>query len=260
MVQRLKTTAGFSLAGMLRLFLVIGAIGGLELLCRGGVIGAFTMIAPSAMVVSAVRELGKPDVLTDLAFTFSNMAAAAMVSMIGGFAIGVVLHALPRVRHVVSPLLASWYAVPMFVFYPLLIVLFGLGRGPLIALGALFGLVAMVVNTLDGIDRLPPAVLKTGRVMRMDPMRTALLIKLPAAIPHLFTGVKLAIAYAIIGVVAAEFILSTAGIGKRIAFAFNDLDNPTMYGLLLVLLVIVGVINAIIRYCEQRLFARWGRT
>ena len=247
-LQSLKTAADIRLAGVLRLLLVVAAI------------GAFTMIAPSAMVVSALRELGKPDVLLDLAFTFSNMAVAALVAIICGFSIGVVLHAIPRLRHVVSPLLASWYAVPMFVFYPLLIVLFGLGRGPLIALGALFGLVAMVVNTLDGIDRLPRAVLKTGRVMQMGPLRTALLIKLPAAIPHLFTGIKLAIAYAIIGVVAAEFILSTAGIGKRIAFAFNDLDNPTMYGLLLVLLVIVGLINSLIRHCEQRLFARWGRT
>jgi NitT/TauT family transport system permease protein len=129
----------------------------------------------------------------------------------------------------------------------------------LIALGALFGLVAMVVNTLDGMDRLPRAVVRTGRVLQMDPLRTALMIKLPAAIPHLFTGVKLAIAYAIIGVVAAEFILSTSGIGKRIAFAFNDLDNPTMYGLLMVLLVSVGLINAAIAFGEQRLFARWRR-
>ena len=160
----------------------------------------------------------------------------------------------------VTPLLTCWYAVPTFVFYPLLVVLFGLNRGPLVALGALFGVVAMIVNTLDGLDRLPRAVVKTGRVLRLGPVRTALLIKLPAAIPHLFTGVKLAVAYAIIGVVAAEFILATAGVGRRIALAFNDLDNNAMYGLLLVLLVIIALLNAAIEAAERRLYARWGRS
>jgi NitT/TauT family transport system permease protein len=117
----------------------------------------------------------------------------------------------------------------------------------------------MLMNTLDGLDRLPRALLRTGQALRMDPVRTALLIKLPAATPHLFTGIKLAVAYAIIGVVAAEFILATAGIGRRIALAFNDLDNPTMYGLLLMLLVIVVAINLAIQAVERFLYARWGR-
>jgi NitT/TauT family transport system permease protein len=247
-------------AKLIRLLIVGGSVVGLEILCRAGVIGAFTMIPPSEMLLSAVRQLGKPDVLQDLGFTLSNMAGAIAVAIVGGFGLGLVLHAIPRLRAVVSPLLASWYAVPTFVFYPLLVVLFGLNRGPLIALGALFGVVAMLVNTLDGLDRLPRAVVKTGRAMRLGPLRSAVLIKLPASAPHLVAGVKLAVAYAIIGVVAAEFILATAGIGRRIALAFNDLDNPTMYGLLLVLIVIVVAINMTIAGVERRLQVRWGRS
>jgi NitT/TauT family transport system permease protein len=243
---------------LLRILLVAGVVAVLEALCRTQIISSFTMIPPSAMVLAAWQQLREGQALAELAYTLSNAGCAIVISVVGGFAIGTMLHAVPRVRHAVTPLLASWYAIPTFVFYPLLVVLFGLNRGPMIALGALFGIVAMVVSTLDGLDRIAPAVVKTGRVLRMHPLQTAWLIKLPAAAPHLFTGVKLAVAYSLIGVIAAEFILATAGIGRGISLAFNDLDNNTMYGLLLLLLVVVTLINMAIRLCESRLYARWG--
>ena len=52
-------------------------------------------------------------------------------------------------------------------------------------------------------------------------------IRLPAAAPHLFSGLKLAVAYSFIGVIAGEFILSTKGVGHEIAYAYNNFDNPT---------------------------------
>ena len=65
------------------------------------------------------------------------------------------IHAFPRLRRALDPLLASYYAVPFFVFYPLFIVLFGLGRGAVVAIGFLFGVVAMIIATLNGFDRIP---------------------------------------------------------------------------------------------------------
>jgi NitT/TauT family transport system permease protein len=81
---------------------------------------------------------------------------------------------------------------------------------------------------------------------------------LPAAAPHLLTGVKLAVAYTVIGIVAGEFILSTAGMGKRIAFGYQDFDNRTMYGMLLLLLVLVTVVNVGLASWEKRLHRRFG--
>ena len=59
---------------------------------------------------------------------------------------------------------------------------------------------------------------------------------------------------------AGEFILSIAGLGRRIAFAYNDLDNTRMYGLLLLLLTITTLINIVLQLIEQRLYRRWGST
>jgi NitT/TauT family transport system permease protein len=83
--------------------------------------------------------------------------------------------------------------------------------------------------------------------------------KLPSAAPHLITGVKLAVAYCVIGVIAGEFILATAGLGHAIAFAYNDFDNKTMYGLLVLIVTLVIAINSLLHLSEQRLYARWRR-
>ena len=85
----------------------------------------------------------------------------------------------------------------------------------------------MIVATVTAIDRIPRVLLKVARVSRLGPVRTALLMKLPAASPHLMTGLRLAVAYSVIGVIAGEFILSTEGIGRRVALAYNNFDNQT---------------------------------
>lgn len=247
-------------AGLIRVAIVAALIGLVEILCRVGIIDPFTMIAPSAMVVALVHILTNGHIGPDAAFTLGNTLAAIVLSVVFGFGLGAVVHSLPRLRRVVTPLLAAYYAVPTFVFYPVLIVMLGLNRLPLIAIGAALGVVGMMVSTLDGLDRVPRVLLKTATSYRMTPLATALRIKLPAATPQLFTGVKLAVTYSIIGTLAGEFILSVAGLGRRLAIAYNDLDNPTMYGLLLLVLVTVVVLNAIVFHCERRVYRRWQRS
>ena len=70
---------------------------------------------------------------------------------------------------------------------------------------------------------------------------------------------KLAIVYSFIGVIAGEFVLSGAGLGFQIAFAYNNFDNPTMYGLMLLLLLFVGSVNMLLYYWERRLYTRQAR-
>jgi NitT/TauT family transport system permease protein len=157
---------------------------------------------------------------------------------------------------VLDPLLLSYYAVPIFIFYPMLIVLFGLNRWPLVAIGFLFAFVAMAVNTLNGLERVPQVLLRTARMLRMSRLDEIRLITLPASLPFVFTGIKLSIVYSFIAVIAGVFVLSGAGFGYQIAFAYNNFDNPTMYGLMLLLLLFVGTINLLLHAAEQRLYQR----
>ena len=80
---------------------------------------------------------------------------AARSPLHSAFSVASCSTALPRLRRAIDPLLASYYAVPTFMFYPLFIVLFGLNRWPLVAIGFLFAVVAMMLNTLNGFDRVP---------------------------------------------------------------------------------------------------------
>jgi len=141
-----------------------------------------------------------------------------------------------------------------------LIVIFGIGQLSLTIMGAMFGVVAMISSTLTAIDRIPRVYGKVARVMRIDRWRTALRITLPAATPHLFTGVKLAVAYSVIGVIAGEFILATAGLGRRLSLSFNEFDNATMYGLILLISIVVAIINGVLQRWEARIYRRWYRT
>jgi ABC-type nitrate/sulfonate/bicarbonate transport system permease component len=161
-------------------------------------------------------------------------------------------------RRAVDPLLASWYAIPTFVFYPLFIVLFGLGRWPLVAIGFLFAVVAMTLGTIQGIERVPRTLLRAAQAMRLNRTQTALRVVLPSAAPWLFAGLKLVIAYAFIGVVAGEFVLANEGFGHRIAFAYNNFDNRAMYGAILLLLVFVATLNGTLAGWEKRLLRRRG--
>jgi NitT/TauT family transport system permease protein len=217
------------------------------------------MIPPTEMIAALWQMLRSGRADGDIAFTIVNTAVAIAVSVVLGFWTGAALHALPRARRVFEPLLSAYYAVPVFIFYPLLIVVFGVGRTALIAMGAMFGIVAMIVNTMNGLDRVPHVIGRTAVVMRLGPIRRLLLLRLPAAAPHVVTGIKLAVAYSVIGIVAGEFILATAGIGKRIAFGYQDFDNRTMYGMLLLLLLLVMPVNGALSLWEKRLHQRFGQ-
>jgi NitT/TauT family transport system permease protein len=245
------------LAFWLRLAFLLGIAAALEILCRTGRIPRLTMIPPSEMAAHLAAGLWSGEYLADIGFTFANIGAAIAISIVLGALLGLLVHSLPRLRRLVDPMLASYYSVPTFVFYPLLIVLLGLTRWPLVAIGAMFGVVAMILNTINGLDRIPRALVKSGRVLRLSRWATVWRIKLPAAAPSLFTGVKLAVTYSVIGVIAGEFILSVAGLGKRIKLAYDNLDNQGMYALLLFVLTATVLVYFFVHGWERRIHRRW---
>lgn len=242
--------------GWLRLGIIGGAIGLLEILCRAGAIKKVTMVPPSDMVLALGQLLAKGELLDDIGRTLSSVAIAGAIAVAGGILLGIGLHALPRFRRAVEPMLASWYAVPFFIFYPLLVGIFGLSDAPIIVVAVLFAIVAMIVNTLNGLDRVTPVLRKVARVHRLSAPDTVRRILLPAIAPHLLTGFKLATAYSFIGVIASEFILSTSGLGFAIAHAYNNFETRKMYALMLLIIVLVTAINTALFMWEQRLLRR----
>src|ERR1051325_6684970 len=245
--------------GFTRVAVIVGGIVLLEILCQRHIINPLTLIPPSEMAASLWHLFGSQKIWDDLAQTFSTVAIAFVLSVAIGFVLGAVIHALPRARRAVDPLLASYYSIPFFVFYPLLIALFGLNTIPLIVIGFVFATAAMVISTLNGLDRVPRVMTKTARILRLSPARAVWSVTLPSAAPYLFTGLKLALAYSFIGVIAGEFILSGGGLGFSIAYAYNNFDNQTMYAVMMFVLVVVALINGVLHVWEQRLLKKRAR-
>jgi NitT/TauT family transport system permease protein len=205
------------------------------------------------MVVALVKVLHSGRYSGQIWSTLSNVAIATVLSVVFGIAVGIMVHALPRIRRAIEPFLASCYAVPGFIFYVPLLGIFGLNRVPLIAIGVILGLPAMVIATLNGLDAIPNVLLRLARMYRMGRLETIFRVKLPSTAPHLFSGIRLCVAYAFIGVLASEFILSDRGVGYSIAYAYHDFDVRTMYALMLFVVLAVTGANMILQHFETRM-------
>jgi NitT/TauT family transport system permease protein len=245
-------------ATIVRLVLIAAAVGSLEAACRAGLVARFTMIPPSEMVVSLFGLFRSPDVVSDIGQTLTAVGIALAAAVLIGFLIGALLYAVPRARRIADPLLATYYAVPVFVFYPLLIVIFGLNAIPKTVIGFLYAFVVMIINTLNGLDRVPSVFWKTAKVHHLGRWDTVVHLILPCAGPYLFTGSKLAVMYAFIGVIGSEFILSSGGLGYRISFAYNNFQSDVMYGLILFVLIVVILVNMGLYAWERVLMERRG--
>ncbi|HEY8416724.1 MAG TPA: ABC transporter permease [Limnochordales bacterium] len=228
----------------------------LEVAPRAGWVDPITLI-PLSRIVAGTWELAASGRLTPhFVATATNVLISLVLAVVTGFALGIVLWRSRRLWAVLEPYLATYYAVPFFAFYPLLIVLFGMNRLPMIVIAWAFAVVAMAVNTALGFSRVREAYVKVGRSLGLTPWRMLRHIYLPSAVPYVFTGLKLSVSYSVIGIVASEFILSTQGLGWLVSFSYNFFDLTGMYAAITLILVLVIVLNGLLLWWEGRLYRR----
>src|SRR5260221_3409476 len=241
-----------------RILIVLAAAAAVEVLCLTEVIDRLTMQPPHEIVIDLFRMLASGIMTKAMLGTLSNAAIACGLAVTVGVAVAAAIHRWPAVRETLDIVFSTYYALPTLAFYPLFIVVFGLGDVPQIIIGFLQGVVAVIVSTLDGLDRGPLVLRTRARGPRMGPVESALTITLPAAAPYVLTGAKLAVAYSIIGVIAAEFLMSRSGVGYQISFAYNNFDNATMYPLIVLLVAFAIAVNGLLFRWEGRILSRRG--
>src|SRR5580692_11544453 len=151
---------------IVRIAILAALIALLEIGCRTGLVDTLTVIPPSDMIASMVDQIRSGELTASIVTTFSTILIAFALAVVLGTATGALIHRLPRLRDVADPLLASYYSVPTFIFYPLLVALLGLGKAPLVVLGILSAAPAVVISTLSGLDGVAPVLMKLARVHR----------------------------------------------------------------------------------------------
>lgn len=242
-----------------RCLAIVLPVASLEILCRSHVIPPLTLPAPSLIALGLWGVLTHGTFNAAIIKTLTNVGLAIALAVTVGTIAGAALHRASTLRTLLEPLFSTYYAIPIYAFYPLFIVVFGLGDAPQVTIGFMLAVVSMIVSTLAGLDSVPPVLGKTARILQLGPIATVRSVTLPYAAPYLFTGIKLAIAYAFIGVIGAEFIMSNTGLGYEIRFAYDNLDNNVMYPLILLILLIAVIVNMSLDHWERVLRSRRER-
>ncbi|HEX5418668.1 MAG TPA: ABC transporter permease, partial [Gammaproteobacteria bacterium] len=149
-------------AGRIRWIVLLSAVGLLELACRTGLIDHRVVIPPSEMAAALAQLLWSGRIDADIVRSLGSVAAAVALAVLAGFVLGLAIHAAPRVRRTLDPFFATYYAVPVFVFYPVMIVIFGLSAIPIVLMGFASACVAVIIAVLNGLDSVPPVLTKVA--------------------------------------------------------------------------------------------------
>lgn len=240
---------------VIRLLLIVAVVLLLEWICRMGWVQPQVIVSPTVMLTTLWKLLHSDSMRADIVITFGAAFKAFIVAIFLGMLLGWLIYRSQRLRDVLYPLLASWYSIPVFALYPMLIAFMGLNQRPVIAIGVLMSFAAMALKTLNGLQSIPMVVTKSARAMGVQNFSFLWRVQLPAALPSLMTGFKLAATYAFIGVIMAEFILSPSGLGHAISYAYNDFDTRTMYALMVLVMLASVFVQWVLIQIERRVLA-----
>jgi ABC-type nitrate/sulfonate/bicarbonate transport system permease component len=168
------------------------------------------------------------------------------------------MHLVRPLRDAAYPLLVGSQAIPIVVLAPLFVLAFGYGIGPKLAIVALICFFPITVNLLDGLRSAPPELLKLMRSMGASRLRTLRSVELPAALPALFSGLKIAATVSVIGAVFGEWAGADKGLGRLVLLGNNQLETPRVYAGIVILTVMAVGLFALTALAE-RLVVPWNR-
>lgn len=210
--------------------LVIGAVVAVELYARSGAVSRLDLVPVSEMVARSVELLGERDFVVDALMRSALLICTSFAaSAVVGIAVAYAMARSRWVQRAVKPYVNVFYALPIFALYPVMVVMFGTGALPIVLLATLFSVVIVISNALVGFESTPAISIKLARSLEMTRSQQLRKILLPAALPDILAGLKLGLGYAIIAVLATEFILATTGLGQVVNRAYNNFNTIDMY-------------------------------
>ena len=215
-------------------------IGGLlvawELAVRALAIPPFLLPSPRAVIATLVerREL----LLRHAGVTFAEI----VLGLVLGCAAGAALAASPAARRWLLPLVVSSQAIPVFAIAPLLVLWLGYGMASKIAMATLVIFFPVAVAAFDGLAQTPTHWLDAARIMGASRLQLLLRVRLPAALPTLASGLRVAAAVAPIGAVIGEWVGAAEGLGFVMLQANARMQTDLMFAALLVLAVTAALL------------------
>jgi ABC-type nitrate/sulfonate/bicarbonate transport system permease component len=173
-----------------------------------------------------------------------------------GMPAGLLLARVPSLRVGVEPYIMVIYATPLVALIPFILSLMGFGFGPKVLVVFLFAVFPVLYNTIEGARSIKPELIEVARSYRSSEWALWREVMVPYTLPFTMTGVRQAIGRGLVGMVAAEFFLSSTGLGQLIMTASQNFDTGAVFAIILIIgLLGVGLMR--VGLMIEKHFARW---
>ena len=248
--SRLSRTAsvvpGLSPVTLLRIAIILGMLAVWELLARSG--WPYRDVVPSLLAIARalIELLSHADYYFNLGVTASEIGIALLIGGFSGLLVGIVLGTNRYLSKAYEPYLYYLGPTPKIIFFPVMIMWFGIDTESKIALGTLSCFFPIALSVAAGTRQIVRALIRVGRSFRANMLQMLWKIDLPAMRHPIINGVRLGFGMALIGTLLAETNLSNKGIGFLIIQTYSVFDMPRMYAMLIVLFVLAIGANALI--------------
>lgn len=217
-----------------------------------GSIGALTLPTP-LQAVQSLRQITDSGFWADAESTGAVIGAAFVLGGAAGLAAGAAFWRWRALGEAVEPFLITLYATPTLVFYPVLIVFFGLNLLPLILIASVMVFMPIALNTMIGLRNLSPVLPRLSRSLGTTGMQSFRKVLLPGAVPIIFAGARVGFLYATMGTVAMEMVVASSGLGYRIGLDYSNFQTQDMYGVVLIVAVLAIVLNWALTSIERKM-------
>jgi NitT/TauT family transport system permease protein len=177
------------------------------------------------------------------------LAIAVVLGLLIGFALG--LHRLSG--EAMEPMLVALYSIPKITLYPIILLAFGIGISAKIAFGAIHGIIPVALFTLAAVRTTKPILIKTGRVLKLSPTVMVREILFPAAVPEIFTGIRVGFSLTLIGTVLGEMFAAQRGLGYLLMSAISLYNIDLIMSVTFLLVVLAAGVNMALLVVDRRL-------
>ena len=228
--------------------LVLAAV---ELLVRLGAINRFIVPLPSDVIASFARVIADEDIPRRVAQTAWECLAASLLLTVFGVALGALMHRVKLLRLACETWVAAFASAPLVLAYPLFLVLFGRSTMTIIMLAFLAGLPPVILKTVEGLAATRRVLINVGKSFKLTPAQQFWKILFPSALPTIFVGIRLGMIFALINVVAVEFLINFGGLGQLINELAERYDLPGTYAAISFVMLVSVVFFIITERAER---------
>jgi NitT/TauT family transport system permease protein len=231
---------------LIRAVIVLSVLFFWELLSASGLF--YRDVVPSLQKIGAalVKLLSGADFYWNLCFTLDEIAVGLVIGGLAGIVAGLVIGDSKFLAKAYEPFLYYLGPTPKIIFFPVMIMWFGVGSGSKIAMGAVSCFFPIALNVAAGMRQIDQVLIKVGQSFRANPWQMATKIYLPAMRHPVINGLRLGFGVALIGTLLAETKISNRGLGFLVIQAYNSFDMPRLYAMLIVLFVLAIAANALV--------------